>query len=584
MLRFYERRIRRIFPALFAMLLATSLAAWFYLNPDSITSYFRMQTSVLLFYSNLYLQKKAGYFDNQSELNPLLHTWSLSVEEQFYVLFPILLWLFRKRGLRPLVLSLFVLSLVICQARVWTGSIRFFETAGRSWELLLGAFVALLPELKHAIETRQQKWLAALGLLMIPASMYLFSRATPMPSLYGIFPTMGTALLLRYASADNWTGRFLAWPPLVSVGLVSYSAYLWHQPILAFARLLSVDPIHPSHLALLSLASLPIAYFSWRWIETPLRQSKCSRKMVYTLAGVTTSMFLGLSLVAAHNSDLQSKHMADQYHLELRPQAFSDEHLVDRCFLQSEDTFANAFSFHHCVRDGQRKVALIGDSHAASLYPALKKYLEARGFSLSMLTAAGCIPLIENFPTRATLVTTARCEKINQEVAAIIQRENFAVVLFGSFFYEWGARGDPQWSYSGYFADLKESLRRHLKYGTKLVVIGPFPIWSRSLPDILYLDVRMQMGSPAARSSYGLVKESVAINTKIADIAADVGAPYLSVTDFLCTQEGCLRMVPNGGRSSAISFDYGHFSEAGADYLVEKYLGDQVVSILNSSP
>ncbi len=272
-LRFYERRIRRILPALIVVLAVTSAAAVVVMIPSQLRAYGESLAGNVLFVSNFVFGAKSGYFSPTLEEAPLLHTWSLSVEEQFYLAFPPLLALLYHRLPRQTGLILGALALASLGLAEWgwrtAPDINFFFTFSRAWELLAGTLAALVLH-RHTIAPKAS--LAALGLGLILYALVFHSDATPYPSLATVVPVAGTALILLFGAADSGVGRVLALRPLVAIGLVSYSAYLWHQPLFAFARVTRADAPSTALMAGLTLLTFVLAALTWALVEQPFRR------------------------------------------------------------------------------------------------------------------------------------------------------------------------------------------------------------------------------------------------------------------------------------------------------------------------
>ncbi|HEY3487123.1 MAG TPA: acyltransferase, partial [Gammaproteobacteria bacterium] len=296
---FYERRARRILPALFLVMLVCIPFAWLWLLPSDMKDFSQSLVAVSVFASNILFWRESGYFDTAAELKPLLHTWSLAAEEQYYVLFPLFLILFWKLGKRWILVLLglvFVASFAVAQWAAYAEpTAAFYLLPTRGWELLIGAFAAFY--LSRVNRKDFGKGLSEvsgwLGVALIFYAVFAYSKATAFPGSYALVPTLGAVLVILFATQQTVVGKFIGNKAFVGIGLISYSAYLWHQPLFAFARHRSL--FEPSHIVFLSLSALALvlAYFSWRFVEAPFRSKvNFNRNFIFASAA-----FLSLSFV-----------------------------------------------------------------------------------------------------------------------------------------------------------------------------------------------------------------------------------------------------------------------------------------------
>ena len=380
-LRFYERRARRILPALFTVMAACVPFAYRLLSPDDLKDFAQSLAAICLFASNVLFWGESGYFDTQAELKPLLHTWSLAVEEQFYVIFPLLLlaaWRLGRAVLLGLIIVLAVLSLVTSADEVRNfPSAAFYLLPSRAWQLLVGGLASFLADRWRTAGDREPSARLAgevvgwCGMAMILRSLFLFDERTPFPGLNAAWPTLGTALVLLGASDRTSIGRMLAWKPLVGLGLISYSAYLWHQPLFAFAKHALMADLPPGLAIVLCGMTIALACLSWRYIEQPFRdRSLIGRGAVFALSAVGMAAFLGLGFVGHRFSDritqvrLRSVDPARQSQFRTRESLVADRNAFVARFLPAAgDDFT--------ADPGTTKILILGDSVSEDLYSAL---------------------------------------------------------------------------------------------------------------------------------------------------------------------------------------------------------------------
>lgn len=370
---FYERRARRILPALYFVILFTLPMAWWSMMPSQLVDFSQSLVAVSVFAANVFFYLKSGYFEPAAELSPLLHTWSLAVEEQFYFVFPLFLMLgFRwfRRAILPVIIVLSVVSFVHAQHLLSTDpSQSFFLPFSRAWELMIGALLNFLPVRNESGKLRSE-CLSAMGILLILGSVVFLDANMPFPGLLAIPPTVGTALILYAASPSTLTGRILSNRFLVGIGLISYSTYLWHHPLFAFARLQSLHEPPLSLFLALSVLSIGLAYLSWRFVEQPFRKKGLlSRLQLVGISAVVIAPIMAIGLVGHVTNGF-----ADIKYAQAGPEfkAF-DERLLDvrreRAKIWNEIRDASQEPFSDDPQT--RKVMVIGDSRAGDLIAAL---------------------------------------------------------------------------------------------------------------------------------------------------------------------------------------------------------------------
>jgi peptidoglycan/LPS O-acetylase OafA/YrhL len=403
LLRFYERRARRILPALFVVMAVSVPFGWYWMRPDQLEDFGLSIAATSLFASNVLYAQQSGYFAPAAELKPLLHTWSLAVEEQYYLIFPLLLMAVWRAGRCIVVGCLVVLalaSLAMCEIGLRAApSDAFYLIPFRAWELLAGSLVAF-----HQAQAgqKQHSGLALLGLAMICAAVFAFDDMTPMPGLFALLPVGGTVLVIAFAAGKNAAARLLGQPLLVGTGLVSYGAYLWHNPILAFARIRSVaEPALPVMIGLVAL-TFGLAVLTVRVIEMPVRHRTfaplATRRRVFAASAVATVLMVvvgvgfdrmdGAPLRIAPNGKPWSELAVDG---RLAP----NPGLGFACGRSVEASAADPA----CRTGNPPRMLLWGDSYAMHLAQALQS--SHRALPFVQMTKSQCAPILGIAPDRS---------------------------------------------------------------------------------------------------------------------------------------------------------------------------------------
>ena len=409
---FYERRARRILPALFFIMLICIPFAWMWLMPKDLAEFEKSIFAVSTFSSNFLFWQESDYFDTAAELKPLLHTWSLAVEEQYYILFPLFLILTWRFG-KPLVLtSLFIVFVISLGAAEWAAyrqpATAFYLLHTRGWELLLGVFCAFyLNRFTPSLSPVISQFGSLTGLALILLAVFAYDASTPFPGLYALVPTVGTVLIILFAVAGTAVNALLGHRSLVFFGLLSYSAYLWHQPLIAFARHRSLTEPSDWMIGGLCIATFPLAYLSWRYVEKPFRhRGNLTRRAIFVLSitGITLFSAIGLS---GYISQWSGDRHDEVFRILSVKDGWEDK---DPC------AFSGPVEITEIKRcsDSDSVVYLIGDSHAAAISKALRDELTKLQIRLISWTENACLPIPDT--SREPLSVYRNCAEYKQQV------------------------------------------------------------------------------------------------------------------------------------------------------------------------
>lgn len=535
LLHFYERRARRLLPALFVVMAATVVLSALVLLPIQYVSFSRSLIAASLFFSSFHFRSENGYFDLTSEQKPLLHTWSLSVEEIYYIFFPLLLiWIYRN----PSKLRLNVLTLigVISFIGVTLALIRnpesraaFFLPPGRAWEFLLGTAVAIVPvtAFKHRIFAQAG---SGLGLVLILGSAIGYSEDTVFPGPAALLPCLGTALIIAAGQQQSTiVSRLFSLTPLVWIGRASYSLYMWHWPLIVLTVQYFGEPLTVQWKILILAASALLATGTLIWVETPFRGRKgiLSRKRIFQFALLGTGVFIAIGLHGILSNGWQSRYAPAV--LSIVNGGQDNDPRQEEC-LKSD---LQARGCRYGLQTEPPTVALWGDSHAAVFAQALGQQAMQAGTSAMVYTMPSCPPIagwaIPNQPWReACLALQDRAFK------EISDSTSIHTVIFSSRF-----SGYPITNPASDFSDRFYATMRALQAsGKRIAVVYSVPEFRADVPQTLF-NLYKDQGVPAR-----LTQERAVFDARL-----DGEAPFLQglpantiiikPSEILCDTEQC---------------------------------------------
>lgn len=582
LIKFYERRARRILPALFLVSAACVPVAWALLSPADLQEFAQSLAALALFASNILFWRQSGYFDAEAELKPMLHTWSLAVEEQYYLLFPLLMiWCWRIGRIRLLyaIIAIGVASLTISEYQARTApAAAFYLLPSRFWELLLGTMAAFVLRVWRApLATLQSNKFAhegvgVIGLLLILYSIFAFDDTTTFPGLHALVPTIGAVLILLFATEGTILCRLLSSAPLVGIGLISYSAYLWHQPLFAFARHASAGDVPKTWLVSLVALTFILSYFSWRFVEQPFRQQKKVQRRtvaIVSAAGLASLAVIGLvgHLMTPTITELRLAHSDSGVKGLFRTkQSLISERttLIHRYAAVAESPFSE--------EQDKRKILILGDSVSNDLFISIQSNpesfhrIEVRRIKLDDLCMATFAKILAGGPVQHDSASLSCKESIEKVRGSSVFARAELIVLNAHWRMHTNRRG-----HQGAML-LAETL---VSQGRQVAMVGILAMKEAS--SLAFLAIQRGMSvDETNRFAYNTVRRE-RISTPNADIRAlaerNPRILYLDKYSLFCSDS--VRSCNFFDTNSALLFsDSLHLSKDGARYFGER-IADQ---------
>lgn len=559
---FYARRIRRIFPALFLVLAACYATGWFFLPAAEYQQLGKHIAAGAAFVANFALWQESGYFDAEAVSKPLLHLWSLGIEEQFYIIWPLLLWAAWRLPGRWIAWLLAATALLSFVVNLWSVErdlvAAFYSPLSRFWELLVGAMLAWRVLHAPAEGKRYANAFASAGALLLLLGILLIDDRVHFPGWWAMLPTMGACLLIM-AGPGAWINRrLLAASAVVWVGLISFPLYLWHWPLLSFLRTV-VSP-QPSFLWLSGavLLAVLLAALTYYFVERPIRARTRQRSVVAILLFLVLLVgFLGYN--AYTRAGLQFRAIAKA--TELPVYDWSGGYRYGRCFLSGETGHTTVFAAECDGGDDLSRplIGLWGDSHAASLYPGVATLAQERSYRVAQYATSGCPPVLD-----FTIANRPECAGINAQAFARLVALRPATVLLAGHWSTYDGKGG--WSLLD-DALLEKTIRDLQAAGIgKIVLVGHLPTFKGGKPSIAR---NFFVAGKNDRTKVGFNDWIVPHDQRMRQLAGRSGIGYFSPLELLCNERGCLISAASD-RFLPMAWDSSHLTDHGSRLLIEK--------------
>lgn len=580
---FYERRARRILPALSIVVLASIPAAWLLMSPPQLKSFGMSLISVMLFVSNFLFCNNVNYFSDPADLIPLLHTWSLGVEEQFYIIFPLLflsLYKFLPKYLLHVLVLLIIASLLLAQIlSTKSSAIDFYYLPTRFWELMCGAILAKI-EFQHT--KRQIKYFTSImpviGLCLLIFSITYFDKNTLHPGFASLVPVIATMCIIWFCGKNDYVTKLLSYAPLVGIGLISYSLYLWHQPVLSYLRLYNQQPISALTTTLGLLLVFGLSYITWLYIEKPFRdRNVISRRTLVLFIIISTILIISCGvLFYKHNGYDQRFKIPRTVMLSINQDASNAQ-----CNYSHFKNKKNAQWF--CTLGKQLKNTpdyfVTGDSHALAMTGAFKVVTQATNMQAIASSYPGCSPLLGIKTNNLRTDDEAVCNELKNKVFHYIQEKQIKnIILIARWDYftlpnryvtnieAGGFAKNIEEKIKNFTAALNNTIETYNSIGVKVIVISQVP-----LQNYTAFDVYKNLYNKPLWSRHKYLREASVSrrdHEKHQQLMLDIfkhlphkNYNFIDITDITCDKSRC----PLGTLKSSYYHDTQHLSKDGSE-------------------
>jgi peptidoglycan/LPS O-acetylase OafA/YrhL len=594
LIKFYERRIRRIIPALFFVVFVVTVFSLLWLLPDQLRSYAKSLASIPLFSSNFIFFLEGGYFDVSAKIKPLFHTWSLGIEEQFYLLYPFFLLAIWKKN-KKILAFVFVLLVSLLISHWWSivyPHAAYLLLPSRIWEFFIGGMVSIYGSSSFVKKTRNiqgvSQIMSVFGLWLIVYAVYNFNENTIFPGGSALIPVTGTALIILFATENTFVAKLISNKIFVGIGLISYSLYLWHQPIFSFFRILYNE--NPNDLEKIFLISLTmvLSYATWKYIEKPFRYGKLFSKKVIVLSIALPSLFfltLGFYIYSTNG-------IGKLYSSSALIDLYQTKTILDtRCHANDRKS-AEEIQLGEACKFGNEVIpsefAILGDSHASTLFKYLDEIYSERGAFVG-ISNGNCPPLLNEFKLKD--LSEKDCVEVNKASLEFISQQDSIkkVVLYAEWSnYTEGYRIDSKGGEVNYgLAESKHDKANNLgdnafifkkslfktvsflkKSGKEVIIIKSSPEFKEKVMDAIARQIIDKTDDKLRTYPQISLQEYDKRNHKVEEIFSQIpGVDFLNSKNLFCSKNGC----PSIDQNQNILFsDTNHLTYNGSKVIVDR--------------
>ncbi|NDL62320.1 acyltransferase family protein [Acerihabitans arboris] len=552
---FYKRRCLRILPPLIVMLFCTLIIGYKILLPHQVAELGKSSIATALFFSNFYFWSQTGYFDGPAEMKPLLHTWSLAVEEQFYIVFPIILFFTLKHiRIKPTFILIFLIlvSFALSVYGVkYKPNLTFYLLPARAWELLLGGWLALsnFEEYLNNKSILCRNLLSSIGLALIFFGFFWLDSSKNFPSYNALYPCLGAFLIIA-SGKNSIIAKGLALKSVVYIGTISYCLYLWHWPIIVYTNLL-FDLSTALKIMLVFTLTLLLAIFSRYVIEIPFRYKLKNVKSKFIInssfiAIVITVIFSTYTAYISHDSSFSKEALRIAEYADYKnTKDYEYQYRYGKCFINGSVGSPEDYDMKFCLslENSKKNYILIGDSHGAHLWRALSN---AAGSHINMIqaTESGCKPVMtQNIVNKCSIFMSYIYKEF------LPHNKVDGVIVSGRW------RNED-------IKDLVKTIEYMKNFVNNIYVLGPTVEYNGVLPDILAYQIngRKNLTNKHRKTDIKIIDQTMN------QILLANNIKYISIYNIICSEKKCLELTKD---NVPIDFDYGHFTLSGANNVAE---------------